>query len=42
VLFFLFDGPLDLYHRAEARGDILPMFEVFKPWGRSVSNRCSS
>jgi Na+/proline symporter len=31
VLFFLFDGPLDLYHRAEARGDILPMFETFKP-----------
>jgi Na+/proline symporter/signal transduction histidine kinase len=31
VLFILFDGPMDLLNKADARGDILPVFETFKP-----------
>jgi Na+/proline symporter/CheY-like chemotaxis protein/two-component sensor histidine kinase len=31
VLFFLFDGPMDLIAKADARGNILPIFEQFKP-----------
>jgi Na+/proline symporter len=31
VLFILFDGPMDLFNKADARGDILPVFETFKP-----------
>jgi len=31
VLFVLFEGPMDLINKADARGDILPVFETFKP-----------
>jgi len=31
VLFYLFDGPVDLIAQAEARGDILPKFSHFDP-----------
>jgi len=31
VLFVLFDGPIDMIAKADARGDILPIFESFKP-----------
>lgn len=31
VLFYLFDGPMDLYGKAAARGDILPIFSHFNP-----------
>ncbi|MCC6947318.1 MAG: PAS-domain containing protein [Bradyrhizobiaceae bacterium] len=31
VLFYLFDGPMDLVAKAAARGDILPKFSSFNP-----------